>query len=243
MLGDIGFVYHEILVNKTTFVKQEWIWPLVYTISYLVLIAGLLWYNRISVQINNNVQNALNSQYPYLEKLWNETANSYEPIVSVSESEKGFIEQFTNQEIINHKIENALKRAREDILFLISTEEMFLKIRTEIYKFIKIFSELNIDVRILIPGSDALRDLTFELEKHSKVSFRRLYRPLSEDSAIFVIDSNAILDLEFREDRNLSNGGKELLLYSEREAQVRSHIALFENCWMLPLLHEKIPNQ
>ena len=161
----------------------------------------------------------------------------------MSETEKGFIEHFTNQEIINHKIENALKRAREDILFLISTEEMFLKIKTEIYKFIKIFSELNIDVRILIPGSDALRDLTFELEKHSKVSFRRLYRPLSEDSAIFVIDSNAILDLEFREDRDLSNGGKEMLLYSEREAQVRSHIALFENCWMLPLLHEKIPNQ
>ena len=243
MLGDIGFVYHEMLVDKTTFVKQEWIWPLVYTISYLVLIAGLSWYNRISVKINNNVQNALNSQYPYLEKLWNETANSYEPIISVSETDKGFIEHFTNQEIINHKIENALKRAREDILFLISTEEMFLKIKTEIYKFIKIFSELNIDVRILIPGSDALRDLTFELEKHSKVSFRRLYRPLSEDSAIFVIDSNAILDLEFREDRDLSNGGKELLLYSEREAQVRSHIALFENCWMLPLLHEKIPNQ
>ena len=89
-----------------------------------------------------------------------------------SENEKGFVEHFTNPEIINHKIENALKRTREDILFLISTEEMFLKIKAEIYKFIKIFSELNIDVRILIPGSDALRDLTFELEKHSKFRFR-----------------------------------------------------------------------
>jgi hypothetical protein len=59
----------------------------------------------------------------------------------------------------------------------------------------------------------------------------------------FVIDSNAILDLEFKKDEYISNGGKELLLYSEREAQVQSHIALFENCWMLPLLHEKIPNQ
>jgi hypothetical protein len=149
----------------------------------------------------------------------------------------------TNPEIINHKIENALKKAREDILFLISTEEMFIKTRTKIYKFIKIFAELDFDVRILIPGSDELRDLAFELEKHSKVSFQRLYRPLNEDSAIFVIDSNAILDLELRKDGNLSNNEKELLLYSEREAQVQSHIALFENCWMLPLLHEKIPNQ
>ena len=61
MFGDVGFVYHEILVDETTFVKQEWIWWLVYPFAYLVLIAGLLWYNRISVKINNNVQNALNS--------------------------------------------------------------------------------------------------------------------------------------------------------------------------------------
>ena len=243
MVGDIGFVYHEMLVDEATFVQQEWVWPLVYTISYLVLITGLVWYNRISVKINNNVQNVLNEQYPYLRKLWSETTNNYEPNVYVSEKEKGIIEHFTNPEIINHKIENALKKAREDILFLISTEEMFIKTRTKIYKFIKIFAELDIDVRILIPGSDELRDLAFELEKHTKVSFQRLYRPLNEDSAIFVIDSNAILDLELRKDGNLSNNEKELLLYSEREAQVQSHIALFENCWMLPLLHEKIPNQ
>lgn len=84
-------------------------------------------------------------------------------------------------------------------------------------------------------------DLAFELEKHPKVNLQRLYRPLSKDFAIFVIDSNAILDLEFKKDENISNGdGKELLLYSEREAQVKSHIALFENCWMLPLVHENI---
>ena len=126
---------------------------------------------------------------------------------------------------------------------MISTEEVFLNIKNQIYKFIKIFSELNVDARILIPESDGLRDLAFELEKHSKVRFQRLYRPLNKDSAIFVIDSNAILDLEFKKDRDISNGAKELLLYSEREAQVHSHIALFENCWMLPLVHEKISNR
>ena len=48
MLGDVGFVYHEILVEETVFPLQEWIWPLIYTISYLVLITGLRWYNKIS---------------------------------------------------------------------------------------------------------------------------------------------------------------------------------------------------
>jgi hypothetical protein len=245
MYGDVGYVYHEMLVDETTFAEQEWIWYLIYTISYLVLTTGLIWYNRISVKINNNVQDALDKQYPYLEKLWNETTNNH--ISNMSESEKGFVEQFTNPELINHKIENTLRKAHSekggDILFLISTEEIFLKIKTEIYKCIKIFSELNVDVRILIPGSGGLRDLAFELEKHSKVRFQRLYRPLSKDFVIFVIDSNAILDLEFKKDEYISNSEKELLVYSEREAQVQSHIALFENCWMLPLLHEKISNQ
>ena len=244
--GDVGFVYHEMLVDETTFVQQQGIWWLVYTISYLVLTAGLIWYNRISVKINNNVQDALDKQYPYLEKLWNETTTNNH-ISNMSESEKEFVEQFTNPELINQKIENTLRKEHSekggDILFLISTEEIFLRKKAEIYKFIKIFSELNVDVRILIPGSDGLRDLAFELEKHSKVRFQRLYRPFSQDFVIFVIDSNAILDLEFKKDEYISNGGKELLLYSEREAQVQSHIALFENCWMLPLLHEKIPNQ
>ena len=62
-----------------------------------------------------------------------------------------------------------------------------------------------------------MRDLAFELEKHSKMSFQRLYRPLSKDSAIFVIDSNAILDLEFKKDEDISNSEKELLfLLKER---------------------------
>ena len=242
MLGDVGFVTHEMLVEEAAFVQQEWVYWMVYTISNLVLIAGLIWFNKISTTINNNIQSTIDKQYPYLEKLWNETTKNSKS--NMSESKKGFeVEHFTNPELINHKIENTLRKTHDDILFLICTEEIFLKIKTEIYKFIKIFSELDVDVRILIPGSDGLRDLSFELEKHSKVRFQRLYRPLSKDSAIFVIDSNAILDLEFKKDEDISNGGKELLLYSEREAQVQSHIALFENCWMLPLVHENISNR
>jgi hypothetical protein len=243
MLGDVGFVYNELLVEEAAFVQQEWVYWMVYTISNLVLIAGLIWFNKISTTINKNIQSTIDKQYPYLEKLWNETTNN--PKSNMSESKKGFeVEHFTNPELINHKIENTLRKTHDDILFLICTEEIFLKIKTEIYKFIKIFSELDVDVRILIPGSDGLRDLAFELEKHSKVRFQRLYRPLSKDSAIFVIDPNAILDLEFKKDKDLSNGdGKELLLYSEREAQVQSRIALFESCWMLPLVHENISNR
>ncbi len=201
--GDVGYVYHEILVDETTFAQQEWIWWLVYPIAYLVLIAGLVWYNRISVKIKNNVQDALDKRYPYLEKLWNETTDddhkSEMSESEESENEEGFVEHLTHPEIINHKIENTLRKTNEDILILIATEGIYLKIKVEIYKLLKILVELNVDVRILIPGSDRLRDLAIELEKHSKFRFQRLYRPLSNDSVIFVIDSNAILDSRIKE--------------------------------------------
>ena len=65
---------------------------------------GLIWYNKISITINNNIQSTIDKQYPYLEKLWNETTNNPKP--NMSESEKGFEVDFTNPELINHKIED-----------------------------------------------------------------------------------------------------------------------------------------
>ena len=89
-------------------------------------------------------------QNRYLEKRWKETTDNDES--NASESGKELVEHFMIVERINDKIENILRNTHDEILFLISTEGIFLKIKTEIYKFIKIFSELNVDVRILIPG-------------------------------------------------------------------------------------------
>ena len=241
MLGDVGFVYHEILVEETVFPLQEWIWPLIYTISYLVLITGLIWYNKISADVNNNVKNALDKQYPHLERLWNVTANNFER--NEFESEKAYSEYITDPEQIDLKVRTVLRDAREEILFLISTEEMFLKAQNDIIKFVNILFNLNIHTRILIPGSDGLQGLAFELNKHSRISFQRLYKSLNEDSAIFIVDSNVILALELGKAEDLSRSEKGHLFYSNKQGQVQSYIALFENCWVLPLLHEKIPNR
>jgi hypothetical protein len=72
----------------------------------------------------------------------------------------------------------------------------------------RIINELSIEARILIPESDKLQDLASELNKYSKISFQRLYKSLNENSALFIVDSRAILDLEFGKDDNLSNSEK-----------------------------------
>ena len=64
MLGDVGFVYHEVLVQEEEFIQQEWVWPMVYTISYLAFIVGLIWYNKISARLNKNIQGIVDKQYP-----------------------------------------------------------------------------------------------------------------------------------------------------------------------------------
>ena len=184
---------------------------------------------------------ALNKQYPHLDQLWNVTANNVER--NEFENEKGFSEYITDPEQVDRKIRTALRDAREEILFLISTEEMFLKAQSDIIKSMNILFNLNIYTRILIPGSDGLQGLAFELNNHSRISFQRLYKSLAKDSAIFIVDSNAILALEVGKAEDLSRSEKRYLFYSNRQGQVQSYIALFENCWVLPLLHEKIPNQ
>lgn len=239
MLGDVSYTF-EVLVEDA-YVEHEWIWGIIYTISFLVLLAGLIWYNKISTTIKKNIEMTVDRHYPHLEKLWNKTSNSQES--DLSEYESGPVEHFTSPELIDNKMENTLRKTKEEILFLISTKDVLLKMQTRIYKLIKIISKLNVDVRILIPESEGLQDLSFGLKNYSGVKLRYLYKPLTKDHAVFVIDSNAILDLEFKKKEDILNGDEELLVYSEREARVQSHLALFENCWILPLVHERIASR
>jgi sugar-specific transcriptional regulator TrmB len=140
-----------------------------------VLITGLIWYNKISAAINNDIQITLNKRYPVVEGLWNKIAASKSEH-NYSANEQGFTEYFNDLNQVNQKIINTLRDTHEEILILISTEETFLKIRNEIYQIMRIINELSIEARILIPESDKLQDLASELNKYSKISFQRLYK-------------------------------------------------------------------
>ena len=133
--------------------------------------------------------------------------------------------------------------AHKEILFLISTKEVFRKIRNETFEFIRVISETNIDARILIAESDELQDFAYELNKYSRINFQRLYKSVNKNSALFVIDSRSLLDLEFRKGPDISNSDNKILVYSNKEERVQTYLALFENYWILPLIHEKIPNR
>ena len=69
MLSEIGFANHEVLVQEDKF-AQEWIWTMIYTISFLVFTAGLIWYNKISLSANKNIQTTADKYFHYLESLW-----------------------------------------------------------------------------------------------------------------------------------------------------------------------------
>jgi sugar-specific transcriptional regulator TrmB len=241
MLGDVGWVYHQVLVPEDEFAQQEWVWNLMYTISYLVLITGLIWYNKISEMMNKNIQNTVEKQYPYLQSLWNKTENDLKN--NDSHDENSIIQNFNDTNQINKTIMDTLKNAHKEIVFLISTKEVFLRIKNEIYDLIPVIGELNINTRILIPESDELQDFANELNKYPTINFQRLYRSIDNNSVLFIIDTSSLLDLEFKKDAHSSTGANEILLYTNNEEQVHLFSALFENYWMLPLIHESIPNR
>jgi hypothetical protein len=98
---------------------------------------------------------------------------------------------------------------------------MFLKIKNEIYKFIRTIDELNIDSRILIPHSTEFQNLASELNKRSKINIEHLHKSLNENLVLFILDRSTMLNLEFRE-----NDDKKFLFYSTKEQQVQSYIVL-----------------
>ena len=150
---------------------------------------------------------------------------------------------FSDPYRINNTITSALKNANKEILFLISTKEMFLRIKIQIYEIVQIIKERNINTRILIATSNELQDFAYDLDKYPTINFQRLYRSASKNSALLIKDSENFLDLEFRNDANISNGANENLVYSNKEERVQTYLALFENYWILPLIHENIPNR
>ena len=239
MLGDIGYAYHIILVDDDTFVQQEWIWVTVYTIAYMVLAAGLIWYNKISGTINKNIQRTIDKQYPDLERMWKRIDGNSE--TTNFESKKEYTEyQINGHDRINQKIINVLETARKEILFLISTEEMLSKIKNEIFKFMRIIEARDIESRILIPRSSKSSELVSELGKIPRINIQYLYNPLNQNFGLFVIDAEDILYLNTGVVDNSLITDKFSLSYSNKEEEVQSYGALFERCWILPVIHEKI---
>jgi hypothetical protein len=116
-------------------------------------------------------------------------------------------------------------------------------VENEIYKFLDISAKGNIETRLLIPTSTELQELVSVLNKYSNVRFQRLYKPLNGNFVLFIADSKASLELEFKKDDRLSTDDKKYLIYSNKEGQVQSLVVLFENCWILHLVHEKMSNR
>jgi hypothetical protein len=160
---------------------------------------------------------------------------------ATSEIEKVYTEfQIDKHDQVILKIINILEAAHTEILFLIFTREMVFKIKNEMYRFMKITDTCNIENRVLIPDSSKSPELVSELIKFPRINLRYLYKSLNESFALFIIDAQAILYLKFDKDDNSIENDKYTLFYSNKEYEVQSYIALFESCWILPIVHEKI---
>ena len=233
--GDTGYIFHLYLVEEEEFVKSEWIWNLFYAISYVVLVAGLVWYNKISSRINLNIQNVVADKHPALEGLWMMEGADGSGLEKAPQLETELTE-YVERDEMNQKIINMIEGSKGELALLISIKTIENEIKDKILMIAQLVKERNLYCRVLISRSDKLEELSQEFRSIATAKVQYLYKTL-DDSFVLLLGGNSMLRIETADDASPTDAGQKTF-YSNNPQKVLVYEALFENCWVLPMIHE-----
>ena len=234
--GDTGYIFNLYLVGEEEFVKSEWSWQIFYAISFVVLVAGLVWYNKISSRINLNIQNVVADKYPALEGLWIMEGADGSGLEKDPQLENEPTEYIKRGEI-NQKIINIIEGSKGKLALLISTKTIENDIKDKILVIAQLVKERNLYCRVLISRSDKL-GLSQEFRNIATAKVQYLYKTL-DDSFVLLLGSNSMLRMESADDASPTDAGQ-TTFYSNNPQKVLVYETLFENCWVLPMVHETV---
>jgi hypothetical protein len=226
--GDTGFIFHLYLVGEEEFPKLEWVWSIPWSISFVVLVAGLVWYNKISSRINLNIQNVVADKYPALEGLWLMEGADGSGLEKDPQLENEITEYIERGEM-NQKIINMIEGSKGELALLISIKTIENEIKDKIIVIAQLVKERNLYCRVLISRSDKLWELSQEFHSIATAKVQYLYKTL-DDSFVLLLGGNSMLRME-------TDAGQKTF-YSNNPQKVLVYEALFENCWVLPMIHE-----
>lgn len=237
--GDTGFIFHLYLVGEEEFPKLDWVWSMLWSISFVVLVAGLVWYNKISSRINLNIQNVVAHEYPVLESLWNmkgaDDGGSNSDLEKDPQLENELTEYVERGEM-NQKIINMIEGSKGELALLISIKTIENEINDKILVIAHLIKERSLYCRVLIPRSDKLGELSQEFRNIATAKVQYLYKTL-EDSFVLLLGGNSMLRMETVDDASPTDAGQKTF-YSNNPQIVLVYETLFENCWVLPMVHE-----
>lgn len=237
--GDTGFIFHLYLVGEEEFPKLEWVWSMLWSISFVVLVAGLVWYNKISSRINLNIQNVV-AHDPVLESLWNmkgaDDGGSNSGLEKDPRLENELTEYLRHGEI-DQKIINIIEGSKGEVSLLISIKTIENETMDKILVIAQLVKERNLYCRVLISRSDKLQELSQGFSNIATAVVQYLYKTLDDDFVLF-LGGNSMLMMESAENDADPTDARQKTFYSNNSIKVLAYQSLFENCWVLPMVHE-----
>jgi two-component system, OmpR family, sensor histidine kinase VicK len=198
----------------------------------------------ISQLIHSNARVMIEQQQYFFQTLWDKAIPAE---IRIREIEEGIkpevIETIREPQVIQKRVFELLRSAKEEILIIFSTSNAFrrqekagaldLLIRTAKSKAVK--------VRILSPVDDYIKNAIDKIKRESKIGIeiRSIEEPLQTRVSVLIVDRASLLSAELKSDsKDTSLEAIGLAIYSNSNATVLSYTSIFESLWNQTYLYE-----
>lgn len=196
--------------------------------------------------IHSNVKAVIEQQQYFFETLWNKAIPVEQRIREIEEGIKPeVIETIREPKVIQERVFELIKSAREEILIIFSTSNAFRRQgKAGAAEFLIMTAKSKgVKVRILSPVDDYVRNIIDKVkgEDNIKIEIRNIEEPSQTKISVLIVDRASSLSAELKNDsKETSLEAVGLATYSNSKPTVLSYASIFESLWDQTELYEHI---
>ena len=197
-----------------------------------------------SEYIISTMKSFVEQQQYFFETLWNKAIPAKQRIREIEEGiEPEVIETIREPKVIQERVFELLKSAKEEILIIFSTANAFRRQEKAgaVDLVIRLAKSKNVKARILSPFDEYVTNLIDKIKKEEKIrmEIRSIKEPLQTKVSVLIVDRRLLLSAELKDDsKETSLEAIGLATYSNSKATVLSYASIFESLWNQTELYE-----
>ncbi len=196
--------------------------------------------------IHSNVKAVIEQQQYFFETLWSKAITAEQRIKEIEEGVKPeVIETIREPTVIQERVFELIKSAREEILIIFSTSNAFRRQEKAgaVDFLIMTAKSKGVKVRILSPVDDYVRNIIDKIKREDniKIEIRNIEEPIQTKVSVLIVDRASLLSAELKNDsKGTSLEAIGLATYSNSKPTVLSYASIFESLWNQTELYEHI---
>jgi signal transduction histidine kinase len=197
-----------------------------------------------SEYIISTMKSFVEQQQYFFETIWNKAIPAEQRIREIEEGiEPEVIETIREPKVIQERVFELLKSAKEEILIIFSTANAFRRQEKAgaVDLVIRTAKSKNVKVRILSPFDEYVTNLIDKIKKEEKIriEIRSIKEPLQTKVSVLIVDRRLLLSAELKNDlKETSLEAIGLATYSNSKPTVLSYASIFESLWNQTELYE-----